>query len=134
MGMKIFDFDEYSTKIEDSVVMLDLIFSFNTYMALFLCLFSLISSMSTNIEEQTKEIGIYRSIGLSKFDINKIYIYEALILIISSSFIGMIIGSAISFVFLQQQALFLSYSVSFYIPQSVLGACIAVRCSHLCFL
>ena len=51
----------------------------SSYIALFLCLFSLISSMSINIYEQTKEIGIYRSLGLTKYQIHKIYIYESLI-------------------------------------------------------
>jgi len=120
----IWDYNAFAGKIEDSTTMLNLIFSMNTYMALFLCLFSLIASMSTNIIEQSKEIGIFRSMGLTKFAINKIYVYEALVLILSSSLIGMIIGSVLCFVVLQQQELFTNYPVEFYVPQSVIGACV----------
>ena len=120
----IWDYDNFDKLISNSVDMLDLIFSANTYMALFLCLFSLIASMSTNIVEQTKEIGILRSLGLTKFEINKVYVYEALVLILSSSLIGMMMGSVLSFVILEQQTLFTSYPVSFYVPQSIVGAVI----------
>ena len=118
---EIWDYDTFDKLISNSVDMLDLIFSANTYMALFLCLFSLIASMSTNIVEQTKEIGILRSLGLTKFEINKVYVYEALVLILSSTLIGMMMGSVLSFVILQQQTVITAYPVTFYIPQSVVN-------------
>ena len=120
----LWDYDVFAKEMEDSATMLDLIFSVNTYMALFLCLFSLVSSMSSNIMEQNKEIGVFRSMGLTKFEINKLYVYEALVLILSASFIGMIIGCVLCYVALKQQSLLSGYPVGFYVPQSVLGACI----------
>ncbi len=36
----------------------DLVFSAATYVAMFLCFFSLMASMYTNIYEQSKEIGV----------------------------------------------------------------------------
>ena len=121
-GYNTWDYDDFEKSISDSMEMLDLIFSANTWMALILSLFSLIASMSTNIVEQTKEIGILRSLGLTKFEINKVYVYEALVLILSASLIGMMIGVVLTFVILQQQTLFTSYPVDFYIPQSIVGS------------
>lgn len=44
--------------------------------------------MYTNVYEQTKEIGILRSIGVSKFRMYRVYIYESLVLVLSSSLLG----------------------------------------------
>ena len=104
--------------------MLDLIFSIATYIALFLCVFSLIASMYTNIFEQSKEIGILRGIGLNIFKINKIYIYEALILVLTSSFCGIIVGSLLAYIIIIQQTLFTQYPIIFIIPYPILLAVI----------
>ena len=50
---------------------MDIVFSSATYVALFLCLFSVISSMYVNIYEQSKEVAVLRAIGLSKFQTYK---------------------------------------------------------------
>jgi ABC-type antimicrobial peptide transport system permease subunit len=39
------------------------IFSLTTLIAMFICFFSLMSSMFTNVYEQTKEIGVLRALG-----------------------------------------------------------------------
>ena len=100
--------------------MLDFIFSCATYTALFLCVFSLIASMYTNIFEQSKEIGILRAMGLTVFQINKIYIYEALLLVLASSLLGIAAGSLIAYVIIEQQTLFSEYPITFIVPNAVL--------------
>jgi ABC-type antimicrobial peptide transport system permease subunit len=57
-------------------------------MAMVAAFFSLNSSMLTNISEQTKEVGILRAVGLTKAAIFRLYIYEAFILIIGASLLG----------------------------------------------
>uniref|UniRef100_A0A6B2KXH2 ABC3 transporter permease C-terminal domain-containing protein n=1 Tax=Arcella intermedia TaxID=1963864 RepID=A0A6B2KXH2_9EUKA len=52
-------------------------FNITTVIAMLISFFSLMSSMFTNIYEQTKEIGVLRALGISKFWMYKIYIYEA---------------------------------------------------------
>ena len=61
---------------------------------MFICFFSLSSSMSGNLYEQCKDIAVMRSIGFTKGIITKLYIYEAFILVIASSISGVIIGTA----------------------------------------
>ena len=62
-----------------------------------LCFFSLSSGMTANIQDQNREIAIMCSLGCKKNIISRIFIYEALVLIISSSiggfFIGLFIGN-----------------------------------------
>ena len=116
------DYRQVEKQVSEASGMLDLIFSFMTYAALCLCLFSLVSSMFANILEQSKEIGILRSMGITKFQINKIYIYEALIIILSSSLLGFFVGYIVSFVIVQQQILFSQYPIELIVPKSVIFA------------
>lgn len=64
---------------------------------MFLCFFSLSSSMSANLYEQSKEIGVMRAMGLTKTRIYLLYIYEAFILVFSSSLLGIMIGTMVGF-------------------------------------
>lgn len=64
---------------------------------MFLCFFSLSSSMSANLYEQSKEIGIMRATGFTKKRVYLLYIYEAFILVLSSSLLGILIGTIVGF-------------------------------------
>jgi ABC-type antimicrobial peptide transport system permease subunit len=71
---------------------LEIVFNTVIGITMFLCFFSLSSSMTANIMEQTKEIGILRSLGYTKSRITMLYIYESFILVIASSLLGVLIG------------------------------------------
>ena len=62
---------------------------------MFLCFFSLSSSMSANLFEQAKEIGILRAIGFRNVRIVMLYTYEAFILVVASSLMGMFVGVSV---------------------------------------
>ena len=47
---------------------------------MFLCFFSLCASMTANLYEQKKEVGVLRAIGFTKYRVRMLYFYEALIL------------------------------------------------------
>ena len=79
-------------KTDEIAQMLNLVFSIVIAIMMFLCFFSLSASMSANLYDQTKEIGILRSIGFSKTRIRLLYFYEALILVFTSSLLGVFIG------------------------------------------
>jgi hypothetical protein len=80
---------------------LETIFNVVIVITMFICFFSLSSSMSGNLYEQCKDIAVMRSIGFTKNIITKLYIYEAFILVVASSIsgvgIGAIAGYSISF-------------------------------------
>ena len=63
---------------------------------MFLCMFSLFSLMTVNIYLQGKEIGILRALGVGRFLMFRIFLYEAFILVLSSCMIGYIIGNVLS--------------------------------------
>ena len=78
---------------------MQLFFIFTTFVSMFMCFFSLFSSMYSNIFEQSKEIGILRAIGTRTFSIIRIYIYESFILIMSATLMGVVIGTVIAYSF-----------------------------------
>ena len=64
---------------------------------MFLCFFSLSASMSANLFEQKKEVAILRAIGVTRSRIKLLYFYEALVLVIASSTLGVMIGMLIGY-------------------------------------
>jgi ABC-type antimicrobial peptide transport system permease subunit len=95
---------------------LNIIFNVIIAITMFLCFFSLSSSMSANLYEQSKEIGVMRAMGLSKKRVYLLYIYEAFILVLSSSLLGMMIGTTVGFSMTLQQILFTDIPLFFYFP------------------
>ena len=82
--------------------LLDMIFDGNIAIMMFLCFFSLSASMSANIYEQQKEIGIMRAIGVTNWQVKRMYFYEAFILVMSASILGMFAGIVICYTAMAQ--------------------------------
>lgn len=82
---------------------LDIIFSVIVLVAMGLCFFSLASSVSANIYDQSKEISVMRSCGMTVNYILRIFIYESLILVLSCSICGFTIGVSIGNLMILQQ-------------------------------
>jgi ABC-type antimicrobial peptide transport system permease subunit len=95
---------------------LDLVFSALTAAAMFLCFFSLISAMSTNVMEQRREIGVLLALGVRARALVRAYVHEATLLVMSASSCGLIIGVAASWVFGQQRSLFTDQTIPLPIP------------------
>ncbi|KAF2072771.1 hypothetical protein CYY_005917 [Polysphondylium violaceum] len=91
-------------------------FSFTTVVAMIISFFSLMSSMFTNIYEQTKEIGILRAVGIPKNWMVRIYIYESFILVLSSSLLGVFIGTVVGWTMILQRVLFTQLPIPFEFP------------------
>ena len=71
---------------------IQMFFAAVTLIAMAMCFFSLMSSMLTNIYEQSKEIGVIRALGLGRVVVVRLYIWESFILVISASLMGLFIG------------------------------------------
>jgi len=101
-----FYYPDFVKRFESTNSIMSLMFIILTVLALSLALFSLISTMAANIVEQSKELAIMRCIGLNRFSISRIFLYESLIVILTGGFIGLVIGTAIGWTILAQNALF----------------------------
>ena len=78
---------------------------------MFLCFFSLCASMSANLYEQKKEVGVLRAIGFTRYRVHILYFYESLVLVLSSCVLGVLIGTAVGYTMLLQFNLFLHAAV-----------------------
>ena len=87
--------EENNIKITD---LLDMIFDGCIFIVMFLCFFSLSASTTANLYSQTKEIAVLRSIGLTNWQISRVYFYEAFVVVLSASLLGMLTGSAIGMI------------------------------------
>ena len=87
--------------------MLDVIFSVTIAIMMFLCFFSLTAAMTANIYDQSKEIGVLRSIGLTKNRIRLLFFYEAAILVFSACLMGVLVGTTVGYTMVLQENLFM---------------------------
>ncbi|MBA7686519.1 hypothetical protein ES703_94969 [subsurface metagenome] len=77
---------------ESAFFVLDTLFTLISLTTVFICIFGLLSSSYSTIIERKKEIGIVRTLGLKGKDINRLFIIESLIIMISSGTIGILVG------------------------------------------
>ena len=64
--INVYNYYDGNATMKEISSILDIIFSVIIAITMFLCFFSLCSSMSANILDQTKEIGVLRAMGYSK--------------------------------------------------------------------
>lgn len=69
---------------------------------MFLCFFQLSTSMSANLYDQAKEIGVIMALGFTRIRVVFLYTYEAFILVIASSILGVIVGTIAAFTMVLQ--------------------------------
>jgi ABC-type antimicrobial peptide transport system permease subunit len=77
---------------ESAFYVLDVLFTLIALTTVFICIFGLLSSSYSTIIERKKEIGIVRTLGLKGKEINRLFILESLIIMISSGTIGIVVG------------------------------------------
>lgn len=117
-----------STQI--AVRLLDVFFYIVSVISVVLCFLVLWLSFTANVNENAWEFGVLRAIGLTSATVIRMYVYEALCLILSSVFIGSTIGMAVSVTLTMQFNVFTELPFSFDFPYflffSVLAMSIAV--------
>lgn len=101
---------------EASFSIMDTFFMLILMATVIICLFGLLSSSYSSIIERKKEIGIIRTLGLKGKEINKLFILEALIIMLSSGTVGVIVGWATGWLFGSSLSLLSDMPYQFYFP------------------
>ncbi|KAL7696318.1 FtsX-like permease family [Lotmaria passim] len=83
---------------------------------LIICFFSLMSSMTANVLDSSKEIGVLLCLGMSRMQVYRVYVWEAFILVISSGFMGLLVGMTVAETMLLQSAMFTQLFIPFPFP------------------
>lgn len=97
---------------------------FTTIVSLNLSLFSLVVTIGSNMVEQVKEIAVLRCIGLSKSRIARVYMYEAIILVVTGGLIGIVSGMIVGYLIILQNSLFEETYPVFIFPWQLFSAII----------
>lgn len=131
--IEIYDAVSNESAFQDAGQILDVVFNVIIASVMFLCFFSLSSSMTANMLEQRKEIGVLRAIGMRKMRIYFLYIYECFILIFTGCMTGILVGTMIGWTMMLQRVLFTNIPISFYFPwtQVIVIFIVSVVCAIL---
>ena len=129
-NLQIYNYFDLEDTNADISRILDMIFNIIISITMFLCFFSLCAAMSANLMDQTKEIGIIRAMGFTKRRVKMLYFYEAFILVMTSCFLGVLIGTTVAFTFVLQNVVFTSLPITFFFPWAQFYAIMIV--SMLC--
>eukprot|EP00919_Chromeraceae_sp_WS-2016_P038079 GHVR01090948.1.p1 GENE.GHVR01090948.1~~GHVR01090948.1.p1 ORF type:complete len:516 (-),score=82.14 GHVR01090948.1:126-1601(-) len=126
---KVWDNRDSESASAESFNVINLIFLALTAVVMVLCFFSLIASMTANIVEHTKEMTVLRCIGFRKYRVILLFVYEAFALIISSSILGVIVGTVVGMMLLIQRIMLTGLPIPYTFPYSlilIVIACAAV--------
>lgn len=117
--------DETSTIAEASQV-LNLFFIAAEIMILVICFFSLMSSMTTNVLDSSKEIGVLLCLGMTHFQVYRVYVWEAFVLVVSSGIMGLIVGLVVAYTMQLQNILFTQLPLPFPFPYIQLSVLVGI--------
>jgi ABC-type antimicrobial peptide transport system permease subunit len=89
---EIFNLEKMVKQQEQFFAIVDALFTMILGATVFICLFGILSSSYSTIMERKKEIGIIRTLGLKGKEINRMFIVEALIIMLSAGTVGILVG------------------------------------------
>lgn len=120
--------DVYSqnANLDTASTVVNFFFLFTEIVAMIICFFALSSSMSTNILNQAKEIGILRCLGMHRFPMYRLFIWESFVLVAAASVMGLVVGTAVAYTMLLQNSLFSQLPLPFTFPYTQLIALLVV--------
>ncbi len=132
-GIQFYDATADAGTLEETETILTLVFNVIITVTMFLCFFSLSSSMSSNLYEQAKELAVLRAIGFTSARIVLLYIYEAFILVLSASLMGILIGTMVGYTMTIQQTTFQKIPLEFFFPytQFIMVLLMSILCAFL---
>ncbi|KAH7822652.1 putative efflux ABC transporter, permease domain containing protein [Monocercomonoides exilis] len=109
------------------ITLMQVSFSLLAVLISFLGECSLVAAMTSNVLSSIRDYGMMRSMGLSKFQVRRVYIEEAFILVMTAAVMGVISGMILSYMLSSQMMKMLFLDVtSFYFPYITLIAFVLI--------
>ena len=96
--------------------------------AMLLCFFVLIVSFESNVKDNSWEYGVLRSLGFTKTLLTRLYIYEALCIVVSATVLGTLNGCIVGFMFCMQTNVFLEMPWKFDFPSGFYSFILCLAC------
>jgi ABC-type antimicrobial peptide transport system permease subunit len=118
--LTVWDIRDELEPIELANEVMSYFFNVTTAAAMLVSFFSLLASTYANVYEQTKELGVLRALGLSRFALYRLVAGEAFVLVVSASLLGALVGTAVGYTLMLQQTLFTQLPLTFETDPSLL--------------
>lgn len=115
----LIDVQERLNSIRTSLFLFQIFVGIVGTIALIIAFFLLLISVTANIRENVWEYGVLRSMGLTKKLGVRVFLYEALAVVISSLFLGSVVGIAIAFTLAAQFYQFLELPLELSFPYAL---------------
>jgi len=87
--------------------------------SIILSFFLILVSFISNVKENSWEFGVLRAIGLNKYQMTRMYMYEAGVLIFASGVLGSIVGIVVAVTLVMQFLLFTELPFEFLFPTDI---------------
>lgn len=92
----VFDTKSFSNSLDSANAIFTVLVGVIGIIALVLTFFLLLVATTQNIRDNIWEYGVLRSMGVTKAEGSRIFMYEAFLVIVSAAFIGLIIGTIVA--------------------------------------
>ncbi|EGR28776.1 permease family protein, putative [Ichthyophthirius multifiliis] len=113
---QLFDVPQIVESIEQTLFFIDLFSLVVAGISIILSFFLILVSFVSNIKENSWEFGVLRAIGLNKRQITRVYMIESCVLVLSSGFIGTVIGITVAVTLTLQFLMFTELPFVFVFP------------------
>lgn len=94
--------------------------------ALTIAFFLLLISTTQNVTDAIWEYGVLRSMGVTKSEGRRIFMYEVFVVVISAAFLGICVGLAAAMVISAQFYMFLELPMQVFVPWYLLAAMVTI--------
>jgi putative ABC transport system permease protein len=93
--------DELKSKIEDQINQQFGIFNAIVGVAVFVSLFGIINTLSMSVLERTREIGVLRALGSSRWQVRRTIVDESLVIALIGAALGIVVGAGLGYALLK---------------------------------
>ncbi len=93
--------EEIKQQIQDQINQVFAIFYVIMLVAIIVSLLGVINTLLMNVFERTREIGVLRAIGSSRWQVRRIIIAESLLLTLAGAILGLLVGMALGYAFVK---------------------------------
>ena len=115
----VVDVVETTNSIQANLIFIDIFFVLVSVISISLSFFFTLVSFMSNISESSWEFGILRAVGLNKEQMVKIYVFEALCIIVAAGILGTMAGIIVALTTTLQFNLFTELPFRFLFPTFV---------------
>lgn len=112
----LFDTRLLEEESKGSFFFIDLFFIIVSVIALVLSFFLILVSFKANIQESVQEIGVLRAVGVSRGQLERVFLYEAVALTFVAGSIGTVVGVTIAFILTIQYLSFVELPLQMEFP------------------